>query len=129
MSCPHPGTAACGCAGAIDAPRRRVIGIAAAGLVAPLATVTPPAWAAARGDRLAEEDGEGPPVPLRLADIKPGKPLLAFPIDPKTGKPRDETRLNKLVLVRLPEAEMTPATRERAAKLRSPIRALVTRPR
>ena len=33
----------------------------------------------------------------------------------QAGKPRDETRLNKLVLIRLPNAEMTPETRARAA--------------
>lgn len=115
MSLPPSCSTACGCAGTVDAPRRRVIGIAAAGLAAPLATLAPPAFAAVRGDRLVEEDAEGTPQPLRTADLKPGKPMLAFPLNGKTGKPRDETRLNKLVLIRLPEAEMTPATRERAA--------------
>ncbi len=111
---PH---APCGCcaAEAIDAPRRRVIQIAAVGLAAPLAVATRPAVAAVSGDRLVEEDAEGAPQPLRLSDLKPGKPVLAFPFDAKTGKPRNETRLNKIVLVRLPEAEMTPATRARAA--------------
>jgi rieske iron-sulfur protein len=103
----------CGCA--VDLPRRRVIRIAAAGLAAPLAVATPPAAAAAAGDRLVEEDAEGAPVPLKAADLKPGKPMLAFPFDAKAGKRRDETRLNKLVLIRLPEAEMTPETRARSA--------------
>jgi rieske iron-sulfur protein len=100
---------------AIDRPRRRVIRIAVAGLAAPMAVVTRPAVAAAAGDRLVEEDAEGAPQPLRVADLKPGKPMLAYPFDTKAGKARTDTRLNKLVLIRLPEAEMTPETRARAA--------------
>lgn len=114
----HPAThAPCGCCAAerVDAPRRRIIRIAAVGLAAPLAMTTRPAVAVVSGDRLVEEDAEGAPQPLRVADLKPGKPMLAYPFDTKSGKRRDETRLNKLVLVRLPDADMTPATRERAA--------------
>jgi len=111
---PH---APCGChaADTVDAPRRRVIRIAAVGLAAPLAVATRPAVAAVIGDRLVEEDAEGAPHPLRAGDLKPGKPVLAFPFDAQSGKRRDETRLNKVVLVRVPEADMTPATRSRAA--------------
>lgn len=115
MSHPLPSDRPCGCAAAVDAPRRRVIRIAAAGLAAPLAIALPPLAIAAQGDRLVEEDAEGQPVPLRPADLKPGRPMLAYPLDPKTGKRRDDTRLNKLVLIRLPEADMTPATRARSA--------------
>lgn len=111
---PH---APCGCcaADAVDAPRRRMIRIAAVGLAAPLAVTTRPAVAAVSGDRLVEEDAEGAPVPLRVADLKPGRPMLAYPFDATSGKRRDETRLNKVVLVRLPEAEMSAETRARAA--------------
>ena len=107
----------CGCAApdSVDLPRRRVIRIAAAGMAAPLAMTMRPALAAVAGDRLVEDGAEGAPVPLTVADLKPGKPVLAFPFDAKAGKPRDETRLNKIVLVRLPEAEMTAETRARAA--------------
>ena len=116
-------TAPCDCAASgFDAPRRRVIGIAVAGLASPLSVLTFPAAAADTvvavvnaGDRLVEEDAEGAPKPLRTTDLKPGKPLLAFPFDMKAGKARDETRLNKLVLIRLPEADMTPETRARSA--------------
>lgn len=112
-----PSTPSCSCADhpGVSHPRRKVIRIAAAGLVAPLAVASCPAAAAIAGDRLVEEDAEGAPAPLRAADLKPGKPLLAYPFDPKAGKRRDETRLNKLVLIRLPEADMTPETRARAA--------------
>lgn len=115
MSRPDPAPAPCGCQAAVDAPRRRVIQIAAVGLAAPLAVATRPAIAAERGDRLVEEDAEGAPAPLKVSDLKPGKPMLAFPFDAKAGKARTETRLNKVVLIRLPEADMSPATRARSA--------------
>ena len=100
----------------VDAPRRRIIRIAAVGFAAPLVIASWPAGAAATtGDRLVEEDAEGTPAPLTIADLRPGKPMLAYPFDPRSGKRRDETRLNKLLLIRLPEAEMTPETRARAA--------------
>lgn len=120
MHCNTTSPAPCGCAhaAAVNAPRRRVIHIAALGLAAPLTLASWPAAAASFiGDRLVEEDDEakGPPVPLRLADLKPGKPVVAYPIDAKRNAARNDTRLNKLVLIRLPEAEMTAETRARAA--------------
>lgn len=98
-----------------SAQRRRVIRIAAVGMAAPLALTSRPAVAAIAGDRLVEEDAEGAPTPLRASDLKPGKPVLVFPFDAAQGKPRDETRLNKILLIRLPEAEMSAETRARAA--------------
>jgi rieske iron-sulfur protein len=67
------------------------------------------------GDRLVEEDAEGTPTPLRLADLKPGRPVTAYPFDTQNGAARNESRLNKLVLIRLPDAEMTNETRARSA--------------
>jgi len=115
-----PNPCADGAAGAsarepVCAPRRRVIRIAAVGLAAPLAFTTRPAVAVVRGDRLVEEGAEGAPAPLRASDLKVGKPVVAFPFDAAHGKPRDDTRLNKIVLIRLPEAEMDADTRARAA--------------
>lgn len=100
-----------------DPGRRRVIRIAAAaGLAAPLgAFANAAAQGPAAGDRLVEEDAEGAPVPLRLADLRPGKPVLAFPFDPKARSARNESRLSKVVLVRFAEADLSPATRGRAA--------------
>jgi rieske iron-sulfur protein len=99
-----------------DAGRRRVIRIAAAGAAAPWLLAAGAAQAGAvAGDLLVEEDAEGAPAPLRVADLKPGKPLLAYPFDAKLGKPRNDTRLNKLVLIKLPEADMAPDTRARSA--------------
>jgi rieske iron-sulfur protein len=108
----------CQATAGVDSPRRRVIRIAAVGLAAPLALMAWPAAASAAsmvGDRLVEDDAEGAPAPLRAADLKPGKPLLAYPFDAKRNAARDDSRLNKLVLMRLPEDEMTAATRARAA--------------
>ena len=104
-------------AASVDAPRRRIIRIAAVGFAAPLGIASWPATATATttGDRLVEDDAEGAPVPLTVADLKLGKPMLAYPFDPSSGKRRDETRLNKVLLIRLPEAEMTAETRARAA--------------
>lgn len=66
-----------------------------------------------KGDLLVPAKGEQKPV--RLEDIKAGaKPLLVFPFDEAAQKPRDESRLNKLLLVRLDEAELTDELRSRA---------------
>lgn len=99
----------------VNALRRRVIRIAAAGLAAPLAFAAWPAAESLVGDCLVEEDAEGAPAPLRIADLKPGKPMVAFPFDAKRNAPRNESRLNKIVLIRLPEADMSAETRARAA--------------
>jgi rieske iron-sulfur protein len=124
MNDQHP----CGCcagrteasqaAGAVDAPRRRIIKLAAASLVAPGAAVAAGAAAVQgplAGDYLVEEDAEGPPKPLTPADIKVGKPLLAFPFDAKASALRDGTRLNKVLLMRFAETELDAATKVRAA--------------
>lgn len=66
-----------------------------------------------KGDLLVPAKGEQKPV--RLEDIKVGaKPLLVFPFDEKNQKPRDESRLNKLMLVRMDEAELSDDLRARA---------------
>jgi rieske iron-sulfur protein len=66
-----------------------------------------------KGDLLVPAKGEQKPV--RLEDIKVGaKPLLVFPFDEKNQKPRDESRLNKLMLVRMDEAELSDELKARA---------------
>lgn len=117
MSTP-PSTSCCSChAHQPDDGRRAVIRIAAAGLAAPLVWGSAQANASlpTAGDQLVEDDAEGAPKPLRVADLKPGKPMLAFPFDPKRGQARNETRLSKVVLIKLAEADMDAATRERSA--------------
>jgi rieske iron-sulfur protein len=115
----------CGCcaaaqaqAAAVNAPRRRIIQLAVAGVVAPGMSVTAVATQAAGpavGDRLVEEDAEGGPKPLTPADLNVGKPMLAFPFDPAAKKARDASRLNKVMLIKLNEADLDAATKARAA--------------
>lgn len=67
------------------------------------------------GDRLVDSNGDMT-KPLKVEDIKlASKPVLAFPLDPATKKPRDGSRLNKLLLVRLDPATMNAETKARAA--------------
>ena len=96
--------------------RRRVIKITAAGLAAPWALAAGLAHARPMpGDRLVEDDAEGAPRPLRFSDLQPGKPLLAFPFDAAKGEVRSESRLNKVVLMRFAETEMSAETKARSA--------------
>lgn len=122
MSLPEHNACACCTPQPVDASRRRIIKmVTAASLVAPLALAASPAHAQARqdkpadGDRLVEEDAEGGPVPLRLADIRVGKPVLAFPFDPALKQVRDGSRLNKVVLMRFAESDLDDQTRAHAA--------------
>ena len=64
---------------------------------------------------LVDADAEQDFAPLRPSDLKVAKPLLAFPFDTQTGKPKNESRANKLVLIRLPEDQMEAATKGRSA--------------
>jgi rieske iron-sulfur protein len=107
----------CGCENSPDSEtRRRVIRIAAAGLVAPFALVATRAHGRpAAGDRLVEDDAEGAPQPLRVADLKPGKPLLAWPLDASAGVVRNDSRLNKIVLMRFAETDLDAESKARAA--------------
>ncbi len=103
--------------------RRKIFKIAAAGVAAGLgfgaraarADQTANEVRVVVGDRLVEEDAEGEPVPLKVADLKVGKPLLAFPYDPSTKQARTDSRLNKIMLIRLSEDEMDDETKAVAA--------------
>jgi rieske iron-sulfur protein len=111
-------TGACNCEksnGIVDVQRRRVINIVATSLVTPLPFATSNASAQTKTTLLVDADAEGDYKPLRPADLKPTKPLLVYPFDPASGKPKNESRLNKLILVRLPEEQMTPETHARSA--------------
>ena len=114
MPLPSP---CCSCrAHPADNGRRAVMRLAAAGIAAPLVGAVSVAHAQlSAGDQLVEDDAEGAPQPLRVADLKPGRPMLAFPFDPKARVVRNESRLTKVVLIKLAEADMNPATRERSA--------------
>ena len=101
--------------GIVDAQRRRVINIVASSLVTPLPFVSSSATAETKATLLVDADAEGDYKPIRPADLKPTKPLLVYSFDTASGKPKNESRLNKLILVRLPEEQMTPETRARSA--------------
>ena len=117
MSLPEHSTCACCTPQPVDVPRRRVIQMAvAAGLASPLALAAGQIPSRpVDGDRLVEEEIEGVPTPLRLADIPVGKPVLAFPFDPALKAVRDGSRLNKIVLMRFAESELDAPTRARSA--------------
>jgi len=65
--------------------------------------------------QLVDADAEADFKPLRPADLQLSKPLLVFPFDAQTKTPQSESRLNKLVVVRLPEDQMAPDTLARSA--------------
>ncbi len=99
---------------ATNADRRRVISIMATGLVSPIALTPSSAQAKPAAQLLVDAGAEADFKPLRPDDIQMMKPILAFPFDAETGTPKKESRLNKMVVVRLPEEKMTPETRARS---------------
>jgi len=99
----------------VNTQRRRMMNIVATSLVAPLPFASSEAFAQQATTLLVEADAEADFKPIRPADLAVAKPLLVFPFDPKTGTPKNESRLSKIVLVRLPEDQMTPETRARSA--------------
>jgi rieske iron-sulfur protein len=101
--------------GDIDAERRRVLNIVGTSLVATLPWAGSEVAAQTVTTLLVDANAESDFKPLRPSDLALTKPLLAFPFDPKTGSPKNESRLSKIVLVRLPEDQMTPETRARSA--------------
>jgi rieske iron-sulfur protein len=112
----------CGCGGGEPADtsmkRRQVIRIsAAAGAAVALGPLGTPLAAArpAAGDLFVADDVEKDPVAIKAADLQPGKPVLAFPFDPASKQIRNDSRLNKVVLVKVAEADMDAETKARAA--------------
>jgi rieske iron-sulfur protein len=99
----------------VNTQRRRMMNIVATSLVAPLPFASSEALAQPVTTLLVEADTEADFKPIRPADLAVAKPLLVFPFDPKTGTPKNESRLSKIVLIRLPEDQMTPETRARSA--------------
>ena len=99
----------------VNTQRRRMMNIVATSLVAPLPFASSEAFAQPATTLLVEADAEADFKPLRPSDLAVAKPLLVFPFDPKTGTPKNESRLSKIVVVRLPEDQMTPETRARSA--------------
>jgi rieske iron-sulfur protein len=111
-----PGGSGCPSAQPHSDLRRKVIKIAVAGLTVPWVLTDGMAHAAVtKGDCLVDEDAEGAPVPLKVTDLRVGKPMVAYPFDAKNAIVRNESRLNKLILLKLPEADMDAATKARSA--------------
>jgi len=117
-------TCTCAAQAPVNSDRRKIFKIAAVGLAAGVGLHGRAARAVepipeelrhATGDRLVEEDAEGEPTPLKVEDLRVGKPLLAFPYEPASKRVRSETRLNKVVLLRLPEAELDAETKALSA--------------
>ena len=107
-----------GCAGntpCSDLDRRQVLQILGSGLATSLPFMASNALAESAPLLLVDADAENDFTPLRPSDLKVAKPLLVFPFDVKAGVPKNESRANKLVLIRLPEDQMEAATRGRSA--------------
>lgn len=67
------------------------------------------------GDRLVLADGDGK-TPVKVEDLKVNaKQVIAWPFDAAAGKARDESRLNRVLLIRLDAAQMDGPTKSRAA--------------
>ena len=91
--------------------RRHIIQIASAGAAGVCGI---PVWAEGivseiqKGDQLMAAKGDNK-QPLKIQDIPIGvKPVLAYAMDPATQKLRDTSRMDKLLLLRFDEAELTP---------------------
>lgn len=113
---PLPTACRCPCDQPDSQARRQVIRIALAGMAAPWASSSHAAQAEMmQGDRLVEEDAEGTPTPLKVSDLRVGKPLVAYPFDTKKSLVRNETRLNKIVLLKLADSDLNATTQARAA--------------
>jgi Rieske Fe-S protein len=95
--------------------RRQVLQMLGSGFVASLAFMSSNASAESASLLLVDADAEKDFTPLRPSDLKVAKPLLVFPFDVKAGVPKNESRSNKLVLIRLPEDQMEAATKGRSA--------------
>ena len=119
MNKTHLSPAAChGCTAntaCSDLDRRQMLQMLGSGLVTSLPFMASNALADSTPLLLVDADAEKDFAPLRPSDLKVAKPLLVFPFDVKAGKPKNESRANKLVLIRLPEDQMEASTRGRSA--------------
>lgn len=107
----------CDCTSA-DTGRRSVLKrVAGAALVAGVGLRTARAAEAGpgKGDWLVQVDDEAR-KPLSVSDIKIGqKPVIVYPYDPIAKAPRDASRLNRILLIRLDPATLDAPTAARAA--------------
>jgi rieske iron-sulfur protein len=114
----HPPSTCAGCqqqADCVDSDRRHLFGLMATGLLITLPFMNAHALADEALMQLVDADAENNFKPLRPSDLKPGKPMLVYPFDVNAAAPKNESRLNKLVLMKLPEDQMAPETKARSA--------------
>lgn len=115
----------CACAGAqpFDDSRRRVFKIAAAGIAASFGVAGNASLASAdaaidgpvAGDFLVDDNAEGEIKPITIDDLAPLKPLIVYPLNPKTNKPKTDSRLNRIVLIRMNRADFSDESKKVAA--------------
>lgn len=106
----------CSCCQPDPGRRRALKSVAGAAIVAGVGLQ--PSQAAARptaGDLFVPDDVEKDPVAIKAADVKPGKPVLAFPFDPSSKQIRNDSKLNKVVLVRVADSDLDAESKKRAA--------------
>ena len=112
MNKQHNDSIAAAAMNAVDLKRRQLLKATGAVAVTGCALNAAPALAddalgMAKGDLLVPSKGEAT-APLKAADIKLGvKPVLVWPFDLNEKKARSESRLNKLMLVRVDPAELS----------------------
>jgi len=114
----------CACSLACDAERRSSLRRLAAGALtlcgsvealAAGAAVGPPSDPPRAGDWLVPVDAEQP-VPLTVNDLKlDAKQVIVWPVDPATRQPRDGSRLNRIILLKVDSQRMDAATKARSA--------------
>lgn len=117
-----------GCAGAAPDPvllrrgiERRVLVAAAvaSGIVGALPRAARAEGAQGRpqkGDHFAFFAGDKAGTEIKPEDLVAGKPqIIAWPVDPASGAPRDDSRLNQVILIRLDPSSLDEPTKARAA--------------
>jgi rieske iron-sulfur protein len=68
------------------------------------------------GDLLVRSESEKEAAVIEAADVKAGDaPVIAWAMDPATKLPRDGSRLNQVVLLRLLPSDLGPTTQKYAA--------------
>ena len=111
------GVERCACTAADPGRRTALKVVAGAALV--VGTGMRAVWAADEGPRTGDwlvQVNDDTKKPVDLADIKIGeKPVIVYPFDPVAKAPRDATRLNRILLVKLDPATLDAATAARAA--------------
>ena len=106
----------CPCEHADPGRRLTLRAFAGAALVAGAGVTPLPAAARpAVGDLLVADDVEKDPVAVKASEVQAGKPMLVYPFDPGSKQIRNDSKLNKIVLVRVEESDLDADSKARAA--------------